>query len=47
MTDISAWTELAEKIHEAGVDIFATANVAITDKGFKVVPAEGFEPPTP
>jgi hypothetical protein len=34
MIDIPAWTALAEKLHKIGLDIFATANVRITDKGF-------------
>lgn len=34
MIDVPAWTALAEKLHKVGLDIFATANVPITDKGF-------------
>jgi Family of unknown function (DUF5677) len=34
MIDILAGTALAEKLHKVGLDIFATANVAITEKGF-------------
>jgi hypothetical protein len=34
MIDIPAWTALAARLHKIGLDIFATANVSITDKGF-------------
>lgn len=34
MPTIAAWTALAEKLHKAGYDIFMTAKVAVTDKGF-------------
>lgn len=34
MIDIDAWTALAEKLRKAGLDIFATANVLVTEKGF-------------
>ncbi len=34
MIDIPAWTALAEKLRKTGLDIFATANVPITAKGY-------------
>jgi hypothetical protein len=34
MIDIPAWTALAEKLRKTGLDIFATASVLITEKGF-------------
>lgn len=34
MTDIAGWTALAEKIGAAGHEIFQTAEVQITDKGY-------------
>ena len=34
MTDIAAWKALAEKLGKTGYNIFGTADVQITDKGF-------------
>jgi hypothetical protein len=34
MIDIQAWTALAEKLRRTGHDIFATAKVMVTEKGF-------------
>ncbi len=34
MTDIAAWTALAEKLGKAGYNIFGTAEVQINDKGY-------------
>jgi hypothetical protein len=34
MTTIAAWTAFAEKLHKVGLDIFATAAVPVTYKGF-------------
>ncbi len=34
MSEIAEWSALARDIQKTGYNIFATANVAVTDKGY-------------
>jgi hypothetical protein len=34
MIDVPAWTALAQKLRRVGLEIFATTNVPVTEKGF-------------